>query len=301
MYLSNKRLLAAVGRAGRGRLSISGLYAAGLCGGCMVNGAVIDRDGFKRDFGRFWNKYGLPKRGVRLVIESSQFMIRRISAPPVGGRRLEKIIRAEFGDTGAISEPVYDYMTVRHTKEQVSAEVLAAAADRSFIKDCADIMSEMRIKISSIIPAQCANLRLMELYEELWDKTCVICWIDGGNLSCMLAENVRYVYSSRTRLLSGAGTDEYAAEIIRTLSGIMRFQATRRTGRSISDIYFGGITEADLERVRADGRMRDTRVSLFPNGQGIRLPSTVKTDGEEISAAVSNFIPVLGNLAGGLR
>ena len=64
-----------------GKVRASGLYYSVDTQGCILNGSVMDEEGFLGIIKDLWESNGLARKGIHLVIDSTQFTSRVLDVP----------------------------------------------------------------------------------------------------------------------------------------------------------------------------------------------------------------------------
>lgn len=249
VYLSNKYIRAAVGENTGGKIRVSGVYEVKDERGCILNGTVVDRDEFLELVKELWEKNDLPKRGVRLVVDNNQFTTKVVETPVQKPKQMLEFVSREFADVERIEEPVYSYVSMPgQTEKKAKLEsVFATMAPKSTIQNYKEMFSSLGITLESIESARQVALYLSAAISSLQGKTCVLQLVDGMTFISVLLHKGSYLYSSRGRIFSDAGTAEYGEEIARAVSNLLQFAKTQNVTEQIEEVCIGGISPVDME------------------------------------------------------
>ena len=149
--------------------------------------------------------------------------------------------------------------------------------------------------------ALAAELKILDIHPALRGRTCILELLDGDNLVNTLIVNGEYKYSSRSRLFQEHGTEGFALDIARNVSGILQFHASERSEYAITDVFLGGFSKEN-EKLCVDSiRSLNTNLqaALFPDTPAVAMPSVAhvpaEPDGQISGPALRDCIYVAGN------
>lgn len=295
VYLSNRYIRVVEGDASGGKMNARSLYYTVDTRGCIVNGTVTDEEGFLELIQALWESNNLPRKGISLVLDSSQFTAKVTDVPVQKPKLMMEYISREFTDVGRISDPVYGYFPLSGPgdKKAKVQTVFAMAAPREFIKGYVRLFGSLGITIESIDCAPGVMHRLVGSLSQVRGATGIIQFVDDIMLINVLLVNGAFVYSSRNRLFSDPGTPGYSVEIARTVSNLLQFAQAQNITEKITNVYIAGLAKDDYG-IYADS-IRQVNGELMPdelNGEGDVV--TGKEAGGTQTA--SNFALAIGGL-----
>lgn len=298
VYLSNRYIRVVDGDSSGGKISVRRLYYTADTNGCILNGTLTDVDGFTEVIKNLWESNHLPKKGVNLVIDSTQFTTKVTNVPIQKPKQMLEYIGREFTDVGRIADPVYGYFQIgggavpQSGKAKIQT-VFATTASRSYIQEFLAVFAGLGITIDGVDSAIGTMIRLIQSLPTGREHACIIQFIEDITLVNVLMINGTYVYSSRNRLYSDPGTPGFSVEIARAVSNILQFVKAQNMEEKIEQIYVSGLGEEDLS-IYADAILQidaDLEVERYIAGSGIKVEKEAGKD-----QPVSNFALALGGL-----
>ena len=162
VYLSNRYIRVVEGDASGGKIHAKALYYTIDTRGCILNGTITDVDGFREMIKNLWETNNLPRKGVSLVIDSSQFTTKVVDAPPMKPKQMMEYISREFTDVERISNPVYGYFPLSGSdgKKENVKRTFTVVAPRVCVREYQEIFSGLGITISSVESVVGVDVRL---------------------------------------------------------------------------------------------------------------------------------------------
>lgn len=267
VYLSNRYVRAAEGDMSGGKMSVRGLYEAVDNSGCILNGTVMDAESFTAFIGTFWETYKLPKKGIRLVLDSNQFTSKVTDVPVLKPRQTNQFISREFTDVGRINDPVYGSFPVREAgnKSKVRS-MFAMMAPRDFIQGYQEIFASLGITIDCIENGMGVMLRLTEQLKQIKShkEACIVQYVDDITLFNALVVNGNFVYYNKNRLFSDAGTMSFFNEISNAASSILQFAKAQNIPEKIDRIYIAGVPREQLSMYEGTVLQMNADISVEP-------------------------------------
>ena len=290
LYISNEKLIAARGQAAGSRIAVKAVAEAPLPAGSVLGGVITDEAAFSTALTQLANGFPGKLKGVRLVFNSSQFYVKRVTMPKLPKKKLLGLVQDEFtdisGDDGG--ELIYDCMTLRDSTAAKGNTVLACAARQSLIASYATLFAAAGIKLSGIDTTHAA---LIKLADRLFapDSTFIVLALDGSMLDATLFVNNCYRFNNRVRLMSERGTAEGVAEVSRMVSSIIQFNTSERSGQSIGNVYVVGARESELPLLDSLATAYDIPAAMLSDTRGaVSMP--------EGALALSECAFAVGNL-----
>ncbi|WP_343246431.1 type IV pilus biogenesis protein PilM [Diplocloster hominis] len=301
IYLSNQNIQILTGSGGRSKVSVKNVFQAKAPEGSLINGVITSEAELAECLGRLWSQYRLPRTNVGLVIDSTKFVTKILTLPAVKGNKLQELVKREFSDLGDREKLLFDYMILNKDSKGRMLKILAAAAERDFIGSYVQLFEKLKISISSVNVALAAELKILDIHPALRGRTCILELLDGDNLVNTLIVNGEYKYSSRSRLFQEHGTEGFALDIARNVSGILQFHASERSEYAITDVFLGGFSKENemlcVDSIRSLNANLQT--ALFPDTPAVAMPPAAHDpagpDGQNGAAALRDCIYAAGN------
>lgn len=296
VYLSNRNIRIAEGEYSRNVVKIKGLYQVVDTEGCIVNGSIMDKEGLQALLEEVWTEKGLDRKGVALVVNSSQFTTRVLDAPVMKPGATMEYVRREFADVERIEDPVHTYFPMPGKKKGKTQTLFAGVAPKSFLIAYRQLFEEIGIRVSRIEAVHSPMVRMLGAMDALKGHTCIVQLVSESTLMNVLYVEGSHVYSSRTRLFSDPDTPEFAVETARAVSNILQFAKAQNIETPIREIYIAGMEKGIMEifadSVRRIDEQMETR-KLDPE-RVFRLPPEYSTeDLENQVLSVGGFWPIL--------
>lgn len=211
---------------------------------------------------------------VQLVLPVNLCSARVLRLPYGRGRQLADMASREVADS--FRNEVADYSSVLISKGS-GVEICAGGADEEQLTRFEEICKDAGISISGMTVPMEGYLRVLCQLEDFWHRTAVYLFFDEGSMTSVLCQNGHYLYSGRSRLFSEPGTLDFGTEIVRSISGILQFYATDKSGVPITDVFYAGCPDSDFEvsvegikgmNLRANPMEPDPRISV-PAGERV--------------------------------
>lgn len=276
IYLSNNTVQIACGDAGKRQVRVEKIYSLTIPEGSLLNGVITSEMNLKNDLKQIWEQYQLPRKGVRLVLDSSQIMVRTVQAPKANAKKMLASIAQEFSDTINIEQYVFDGKILRQ-EGQKKTEVLAAAAEQEYLADYVRMFDDIGVSLEGIDIAVNAQMKVLGRIPQLREATMITSHLDGNNLVSTLIVDGNYKYFNRTRLFSEHGTEGFAAEVARTVSSIMQFYSSQKYEEPLEQVYMGGYAARDYELCRESIERLGMRAEIPQNSDVFAMPEQGKT------------------------
>lgn len=246
IYLSNDQIKVIVGTEKGGRATVERTYLAQAPEGSIINGQVTEEEVFTAFLRDFWDKNGLPKKQVKLVLGSAGMVTRMIQVPKMSHKKIMEYLPREFTAVERTKVPVYGY--VKMSSEGSMYQILAAMADKSFLDSHVKRFKDMGIQIGTLAMETMAGIYMFQHLPYLKDKTCMVIVLDGMNLFNVLYVDGTYYQLSRSRIFSEKGTPSFGIECAKIVSSQQQFLNTRQVEGGITNVYVcGDFDEEDFE------------------------------------------------------
>ncbi|MEA4911984.1 MAG: pilus assembly protein PilM [Oscillospiraceae bacterium] len=240
VWIGADAVRAVTGKTKGGVLEIGAWRSEPLPPECVAGGVLVNEEPVRAALTALKEKMPDAAQGVRVVIDSGGVLVRKATAPKLPDKKLRQLVQSEFVSMAqGRGELVYDYMTLGGAG--AAQELLCAAAEKGLLESYIAVFAGAGLRVRGINAAAgaLANLAGIDL---LLDKTCIVCVADGSMLDAALFVDGRFAFYNTTRLLAARGGYDSFAEIGRTLSSLIQFNASQHNGRQVSAVYFGGLT-----------------------------------------------------------
>lgn len=199
VYISNEHIQAVSAVRSGKKLTVKMVAEQKLPEGCILNGVITDEAALKTELSAMWKAFKLPRKGLRLVLESGAVSTKLLNLPNLSKPEYMNKLISDNLPGSEIEEAVYDYKTLGAAPEG-GISVLACMAERSFIKSYIELFSGAGLKLASIDLAVSGLIRLVKFCGEFSDRTFVISVIDRNNVSQFLFIKGEYRFSNRTTI-----------------------------------------------------------------------------------------------------
>lgn len=181
---------------------------------------------------------------VRLVLPANLSSTRVLQLPASKGRQLAKMALKEVQDS--FRNETADYSVI-HMEKKGAVDICAGGIDGSNLDRFLEICQEAGTAVGGITVPMEGFLRVLQCQESYWNRTAIYLFFEEGNMTSILCQNGRYLYSSRSRLFSEPGTLDFGTEIVRSISGIIQFFTGSKREGQITEVYYAGCPEEDFE------------------------------------------------------
>lgn len=291
VYLSNNTINAVVGNGGK-RIRVKRVCSVEIPEGSLINGIITNEADLSDQLKEFWAQNKLPKKDVALVINSSQLVLKTLTLPKAGDKKIREVLPMEFGDVSDQKDPILDYMLESADKGTLS--VHAVMTDRSFVQGYLNLFKELGIKVSSISVARTCRNKLLGTLKQVRDKVCVVHMIDGTSISSMLWVNGKSVYATQRRVFCEPGTAQFGTELARLVNNIQQFAITQQIHEKIETVYLAGTQGDEFEIYRTAMAEAGTEGSceLLQPEKHIRMPKGMEQEYGKYLAELGNMIRV---------
>ena len=252
IYLSNRYIRVLSGDAAGERISVHKVYHAVDTAGCILNGTVTDEEGFLEIIKGIWESNNLPRTGIGLVIDSSQFISRVVDVPLQKPAQTLEYLSREFADADRISDPLYGYFPMPGSAGHKAKmqTVYAAVVQREFIQAYLNLFGKLGITVSSVENGVGTMIRLLASLPQMKEATGIVQFVDDMILVNILLVNGKYEYSNRTRLFSDPGTPGFTEEAARAVGSIRQFASAQHITEGLESVYIAGFSREDAERYK---------------------------------------------------
>lgn len=246
VYLSNNSIKVLTGEQKKNGVQVDNIYLTLAPEGSIINGIVTDQEEFLSHLKEFWEMNRLPKKGISLVINSSQFVNRTMELPEMSDKEILNYISREFSDVERTKNPVYNFFVLSKDERKKSSKIFATMVEKSFLDEHIQMFSALGISISSIDSANGCAIRILQQLPKVQKGACIVQLLDDMNMTNFLFIDGVYEYSSRSRIFNDRGTFGFGAEVARSVSNLLQFAQAQHFKERITNVYLGGIFDDEL-------------------------------------------------------
>lgn len=246
VFLSNNTVFAACGSGKRSLSAGTRSVIYKMPEGSLLNGMITNEQELTEQLRGFWKREGLPEKGVRLVLESSNFSVKTFDLPKIKRKEALGVIRREFADIERYEEKLYDYTFLQEREN--GGQTLAVMVNRSYIETWQQIFKSIGVTLEGITVSRETMTRYFASCGELRDGSAVLLLLDDMILTSVLWSEGELVSADRKRMFSAEGTGEFYTEISRSVSSIRQFFTGQKTGKTLAKVYLCGFREEEVKR-----------------------------------------------------
>ena len=247
VYMSNRKIQAAVGNAKKGSISVKRLYETLAPEGCIINGVITAEEELAAHLKEFWRENHLAVNNVCLVLHSSQFMSKTFQVPSMNVKKTLEYIPREFPGVSEAGGSVYGYYEIDTDKKKGMREVFATRMEREFLDSYTRLFASIGVKVTCVRAALGSVVSVLHRMAYFKDRTCILQIQDEDNLTSILMNQGKYCYSSMNRTFSEHGTPSYGVEVARNISGILQFASAQKLENAVTDVTWAGFPEGDIQ------------------------------------------------------
>lgn len=249
VFLSNNTVFAACGQEKKGLSAGARSVIYKMPEGSLLNGMITNEQELTEQLRGFWKREGLPEKGVRLVLESSNFSVKTIDLPKMKKKEAAGVIRREFADIEHYGEKLYDYTFLQ--EKESGGQALAVMVDRNYIETWKQIFKNIGVTLEGITVSRETMARYFASCEELQGGSAILLLLDDMILTSVLWSGEELVSADRKRMFSAEGTEEFYTEISRSVSSIRQFFTGQKAGKMPKKVYLCGFGKEDVKRCQA--------------------------------------------------
>lgn len=252
IYFFNDLLKLISGKVSGKSIHVKKASTVKLDEGVLINGVITDEEALKQVLLRLKKEKKLQGK-LRIVIDSTNILTKRCTVPMLAPKQLLKYTADEFADLSeTYQELVCDYAVLdAKAADAKNGTILCSAVEKELLQRYIDLFQSAGMKADSIDISLNGFLKALSYMPELAGKTYIFSIVENGNMiSALFVDNI-YLYSSRSRLFSPAGTEALANEILTQMSSLIQFNKSEQTKKEIETAYFCGL-DADTLKVLSE-------------------------------------------------
>lgn len=278
IYLANQQIQVVTGSLKNRKICIENRLEAEAPEGSIINGIVMDTELFIEFMKEFKTAHKLPVKDVILVINSTKFTGKTIEMPELNEKKTAEFIVREFADLQK-ENCLYSYLPLGAVKGKTK-RVYAESIEPDFIKDYIDIFREIGIQLKSIVSGESSLIGLTAMTIGAVQRTFSLIIADSNILTTILWIDGSFYYFNNTRCFHEQETEEYAADVARSVSQIVQFMQAHQIEQQMESIVIAGIDRDNLSMYqRAVAQMGiQTPVQVF---EASTLVASGETEGQK--------------------
>ena len=264
VYLSNQQVQVVTGSPGKAKIRIEQSFEAQAPEGSIINGIVMDTEAFAEFMKEFFRMNKLPTKDVTLVVNSSKFVGKTIEMPAMKMKKSYEFIEREFADMNRGDNCLYSYLPLGAGTGKMK-RVYVESIEPDFIREYLEIFQAAGIQIKSILSGESSLIGLTGMTIGRVHRNFSVIIADSNILTTILWIDGSFYYFNSTRCFHEPETEEYAADVARSVSRLTQFMQANQIEQLMECIVIAGIQKENLplyqKSIEQMGIM--TRVELF--------------------------------------
>jgi hypothetical protein len=230
----------AEGKTGKKKFSVSRVSGCETPEGTVINGMIMDADGFVDFLKAYWKEQHFDTKDVILVSSSTKFVGQVIEMPVMNKRKTLQFIRREFAEIDRGEEKLYGYIRLAGAAEHMQ-RVYAESVSPDLIREYVEIFATAGIRLKGVYSGESSMINLIgQTVAGMYDH--FVMQVAGSiTLFTVLFTNGSYTYHSGVRCFYEKGTDDYASELTRSLGQLEQFMQAHQIGELPDHLIFAGM------------------------------------------------------------
>ncbi len=264
VYLSNTDIEVLSG-SGNGRsVSVNRVFSKQMPEGSFLNGVITDPDVLISTLSDMWNTHKLPRKGIRLVINTSQISVRVLDMPAMNQVKADVYLQREFEERSGDRKRLLGFYVIGRDKKRKTMKVCTELADVDFIDNYVNVFERAGIAIKEINSGIGVSVNFLKKLKFAADTNSVVMLKDGMTVTAIYFVKGEYFYSTTARTFNNSGTLEYAGEVSNIINQIVQFSKSEKVEDNIADIYLAGMMSEDAVNVyRAVSMNQSDEIKVF--------------------------------------
>jgi hypothetical protein len=230
----------AEGKAGKKNFSVSRVYGCEAPEGMVVNGMIMDTEGFAEFLKGYWEEQHFDIKDVTLVSSSTKFVGQVIEMPQMNRRKTLQYIRREFAQIDRGEEKLYGYIRLAGAEKHMQ-RVYAESISPDIIREYVEIFAAAGIKLRGVYSGESSMINLIGMtVAENYDH--FVMQVAGSiTLFTVLFTKGAYTYHSGVRCFYEQGTEDYARELTHSVNQLEQFMQAHQMGGLPDHLILAGI------------------------------------------------------------
>lgn len=300
VYLSGSNVQIIVGNVSKNQIKVQKCYSLEIGEGLLLNGVIIAEDELKAELARIWKEYQLPKKGIRLIVDSTQLYTKILSLPKVADKKIRSMVKKEFSELENPENYVYDYRVMEVQGKKGMIHLIGLAANQHFVEVYRDLFKGIGVDLESMDTSINGIAKVIQRHPLMRKQYFIAVHLDGDSLLCCLMEEGHIRFFNRTRIFSEHGTRDFAAEVAQRVSNVQQFSASELKRTDMKQVCISGFKQEDYDETARALEGLDLEVT---DPDGIEMIGTVDRQNlkEELVYAkqkniLGNYCYTIGNL-----
>ncbi len=272
IYLSNQQIQIVEGKRG-GSVTVSRCFDYTAPQGSIINGIVMDPEGFGSFIKGIWNDNKLSVKDVILVINSTKFVGQNMEIPKMSDEKTLDHIRRSFSNIDRSEDKIYGFVRLESSQKKMQ-RLYAESVSPDFAKDYASFFQNIGITLKGIYSGEGSTIGLINSTTAKKHSTFMLMIADSMTLTTVLYVNKVFTYYNSARCFHEPGTEDYAQDLTRSVSQIRQFMQAQQLETELETIVLAGVEEKDMNLYKA--HMRDfgvqTPVEIFSDAKYLKGP-----------------------------
>lgn len=268
IYLANRQIQVLVGKAGNRKISVDRYLTCDAPEGTVINGMIMDTEGFVDFLKNYWKQHNLCTKDVILVSNSTKFVGQTIEMPYMNDRKTLQFIRREYADIDRNESKLYGFIRLKCAKKHMQ-RVYAESVSPDLIRHYMEIFEAAGIRLGVICSGESSIIKLAGMTMAAQYDTFMLQIAGSMTLSSVLFTNGAYTCYNSVRCFHEQGTEDYAQDIARSVSQLRQFMQANQMENELEHLFLAGIEPADLglyiQKIHAMGIRIDVKIFSAPD------------------------------------
>lgn len=270
IYLSNQQIQIVEGKRGK-TAYVSRCFDYPTPQGSIINGIIMDQEGFGSFIKGIWSDNKLSVKDVILVVNSTKFVGQNMEIPKMSDEKTLDHIKRGFSNIDRSEEKVYGFVRLESSQKKMQ-RLYAESVSPDFVKDYIDFFQGIGITLKGIYSGEGSTIGLINSTKAKQLGTFMLMIADSMTLTTILYVNKVFTYYNSARCFHEQGTEDYAQDLTRSVSQIRQFMQAQQLDSELESIVLAGMDEKDLNLYKA--QMRDfgvqTPIEIFSDAKSIK-------------------------------
>ena len=246
MLLTGNLVKVVVGDFMGGSPLVREVYTLPIEDGSLVDGRIVDEDAFSSAVSAFLATRHLTENGIRLVIDSADFVCRVLTLPQ-RSVRIKEYIHRYFGLAERLTRPIYTYLPLTgQSGDRREKQVLVSAVSADTVDQLERVFRKMNLRLVSLEAALLSSVRILSELREIRGKTCLVQITDGRESTGLMFVKGVYRASMRSHLWEPFGTIGFGVEFARLNGQMLQNMQKEFPDDPPVCMYLGGLREDNL-------------------------------------------------------
>ena len=249
VYLSNTDIEVVSGTGNGKGVKVGRVYSIQMPEGCFLNGVITDPEVLQAALEGMWRRHHLPRKGIRLVINTPQISVRVLDMPIMSHGRAEIYLAREFEERSGERKRLLGFYVISTDQKTRKMKVCTEIADVDFIDNYVTVFQGAGIALKEINSGIGVSVNFLKKMNFAEAVNSVVMLRDGMTVTAIYLVKGEYFYSTTSRIFSDSGSLQFAGELSITISQIVQFSKSENVEGTISHIYLAGMTSEDSQNM----------------------------------------------------